>query len=184
MRDTHKKSSYAIGMKNMSKTYGVLLLAAFLLAIPICSIGADSHRYEKAEDVVAWIYRDFAFTTIMSDYWKHSTLIEQPKGILSLYFTDELVELILKDRKCVRETHEICNLDFDPIFASQDPGAESLQISEPDENKRIYVRFTYPPNGEKISLMYEVQKTNRGWRIKDIIYKDGPSLRKLLREPN
>ncbi len=170
-------------MWNMNKTNKLLLFVTFPLAISVCAMAADSHTYKKPEDVVAWVYRDFAFTTIM-DYWKHSLLIEQPKETLSLYFTDELAELILKDRKCVRETHEICNLDFDPIFASQDPGAESLQIAPANKGNRIHVQFTYPSNGEKITLVYEVQKTNRGWRIKDIIYKNRPSLRKLLTGTN
>ncbi len=157
-----------------------LLLMIFFLYLPFYAIAADSHAYKKPEDVVAWVYRDFAFDAIMLPYWKNASLIEQPRKTLLLYFTEELALLILKDRQCVKETHEICKLDFDPIFVSQDPGVIDLQISPADKSNTVRVQFRYPGNGEKIGLAYQVEKTTRGWRIRDIIYSDGRSLRKLL----
>jgi hypothetical protein len=158
----------------------ILSLIVLSLQLPLDAITADSHVYKKPEDVVAWIYRDFAFDAIMAPYWKNASLIEQAREILLLYFTEEIASLILKDRQCVKETHEICKLDFDPIFASQDPGAMDLQILPADKSNTVRVQFLYPGNGEKISLSYEIEKTNRGWRIRDIIYSNTRSLRKLL----
>jgi hypothetical protein len=173
---------YAKRIENMNRpiTIFAVLALALSLCLPICSIAADSHVYKKPEDVIAWVYRDFAFDAIMQSYWKNASLIEQPKSTLLLYFTEELASLILEDRRCVKETHEICNLDFDPIFASQDPGASDLKISPADKSNTVHVEFTYPGNGEKIRLVYKVQKTDSGWRIRDIIYSDFGSLRKLL----
>lgn len=156
---------------NRSGILSLLFFSGFsLVAMPLDTMAADTHVYEKPEDVVAWVYRDFAFNAIMTLYWKDASLIEQPKEILLLYFTDELASLIIKDRQCVEETHEICNLNFDPIFASQDPGAMDLEISPADKSNTVHVQFTYPGNGQKISLSYGIEKTPRGWRIKDIIY--------------
>jgi len=163
------------------------ILVSLLILVTLCgtppfkAIAADYRNYRKPEDVVAWLYRDYAFDAIMSEYWKDASLIQQPENILRLYFTNELTSLILKDRQCVERTHEICNLDFDPIFASQDPGAADLKISPLDSSGVVHVQFTYPSNGEKINLSYAVVKTKSGWRIKDIIYKEGRSLGKLLR---
>ena len=157
-----------------------LLLIVLSLYLPFDAIAGDSHAYKRPEDVVAWIYRDFAFDAIMPLYWENAKLIEQSRKTLLLYFTDELTSLILKDRQCVIDTHEVCKLDFDPIFASQDPGAMDLEISPADKSNIVHVQFRYPDNGEKISLSYHVEKTGRGWRIRDIIYTDAGSLRNLL----
>jgi len=159
-----------------------LLALAFSLIMPLHAIAADSHDYNKPEDVVAWIYRDFAFDAIMPLYWKNASLAQQPGKTLLLYFIDELASLILKDSQCVKQTHEICNLDFDPIFASQDPGAMDLEVSPADKSNTVHVQFKYPSNGEKISLSYKVEKTPQGWRIRDIIYSNFGSLKKLLTE--
>ena len=164
---------------NKARVVFLLFLIGLLLHIPH-AIAADSRNYKKPEDVVAWLYRDFAFDAIMRRYWNNASLIEQPKKVLRLYFTEEMASLITKDRKCVKETHEICRLDFDPIFASQDPEAVDLTISPADQPNTVRVQFRYPGNGELISLAYQVQKTGGSWRIRDIVYADGGSLRKLL----
>ena len=140
----------------------------------------DTHAYEKPEDVVAWVYRDFAFTVVMSTYWENASLVDQSKETLLLYFTDELASLIIKDRQCMEETNMICNLDFNPIFASQDPGATDLKVAPADESNTVRVQFRYPGGGKTIRVSYEVEKTRRGWRIKDIIYSGSHSLRKIL----
>jgi hypothetical protein len=167
---------------NMNSLFTIALVSLIVLSLilPVHAIAADAHVYKKPEDVVAWIYRDFAFDAIMPLYWKNESLIEQPKKTLLLYFTDELTSLILKDRQCVKRTHEICKLNFDPIFASQDPGATDLEITPDDKANTVHVQFRYPGSGEKINLSYKLEKTGRGWRIKDIIYSDAGSLLKLL----
>ena len=49
------------------------------------------------------------------------------------------------------------------------------------ENNNIVVRFTYPPNGVKINLLFQLEKTNIGWRISDIVYgENAASLRVIL----
>ena len=163
-------------------TISLLLLIVLSLILPFHAVAADAHVYKKPEDVVAWVYRDFAFDAIMPLYWKNASLIEQPKKTLLLYFTDNLASLILKDRQCVKRTHEICKLNFDPIFASQDPGVRDLEIAPADKSNTVHVKFSYPGNGEKINLSYKIEKTGYGWRISDIIYSDGGSLLKLLND--
>ena len=165
---------------NKPGTFLLLLFLVFTFAVPPGTLAAAPRIYEKPEDVVAWVYRDFAFSVIMPFYWDDASLTEQPEETLLLYFTDELASLIIKDRQCAEDTYGICNLDFDPIFASQDPAAMDLEITPADESNTVHVQFTYPGNGQKIRISYEVEKTPRGWRIKDIIYSDIRSLRKIL----
>jgi hypothetical protein len=143
----------------------------------------SKYNYKEPHEVVAWLYRDFAWEAMMEDTpWENDLLINQPAEILSLYFTHDIVALLLKDRACVHRTKEICNLDFDPIFDTQDPGAYSLQISPADQSGTVKVQFIYPGgNQEKIQLTYQVVKTNNGWRIQNIKYRNGSSLRQILK---
>ena len=166
---------------NRSGRFILLLLLSFsLIAIPPDTTAGGTHVYKNPEDVVAWVYRDFAFSAIMPFYWEDASLIEQSEETLLRYFTEELTLLIIKDRLCAEETHGICNLDFDPIFAAQDPGVMDLEITPADTSNTVRVQFTYPGSGQEINLSYEVKKTYRGWRIKDIIYSDGSALREIL----
>ncbi|MBI4595807.1 MAG: hypothetical protein HY730_05435 [Candidatus Tectomicrobia bacterium] len=167
----------------MTKVFHVAFsqILIVLMCFSVNSIAADSHEYKKPEDVVAWLYRDFAWEAIMGHtYWKNGSLLNQPREILSLYFSDELVSLILKDRECVREKHELCNLDFNPIFVSQDPAATDLEISPADQSSTVHVQFIYPSNMKRIELDFKVERTTRGWRISDIVYKEFLPLRKIL----
>lgn len=61
---------------NRSSTVCSLVVFALLQCLPFHAIAAQGHVYKKAEDVVAWVYRDFAFDAIMQPYWKNALLIE------------------------------------------------------------------------------------------------------------
>ena len=76
---------------------------------------------------------------------------------------------------------ELCHLEFDPLFGSQDVSATELSI-QPVDARVVAVTYTYPSTGQKIKLLYQMQATPAGWRITDVIYVDsGTTLRKLLR---
>jgi hypothetical protein len=157
-----------------------LLLSLFLSATVTPAWSQDVRTYKTASDVVAWVYRDFAYQAIFTSYWKEGGVAQQPLKVLQRYFTDELAALLVKDRECSERTHEICNLDWDPIFASQDPGAVALEVSKPDAANIVRVEFGYPNTDKKAKLAFHVQHTSRGWRISDIVDEEGGSLRKVL----
>ena len=167
-------------MNRSGRLLFLLLLGFSLVAMPLDTKAAGPRAYEKPEDVVAWLYRDFIFTATMSSYWKGASLADQPKETLLLYFTEELASLFVKDRQCAEKTNGICNLDFSPIFDSQDPAVMDLEIAPADKSNTVPIQFTNPGYGKKVRISYEVAKTSRGWRIKDIIYIDGHSLKKIL----
>lgn len=121
--------------------------------------------------VVAQLYRDFAWEAIVhSPDWDGHALLDQPRAVLEQYFDSNLTTLILRDRECVAKTREICQLDFSPIWASQDPGASELNIAAGPSPDVVNVRFRYPGDGTKIELFYRLVETDAGWRIADIRY--------------
>ena len=106
--------------------------------------------------------------------------MEQPRAVLAQYFDDSLTELILRDRACAERTHEICRLDFDPIWDSQDPGATELKVLATGDSSVVAVTFRFPSTGETIALSYRMVRTRNGWRVHDIAYHDGSTLRSQL----
>lgn len=147
----------------------VTFLSSSAIAEPPTPIGGIA--------IVAKLYRDFAWEALI-DEPKQSELelLNQPRQVLSQYFNNNLVSLLLKDRECQRKTHEICNLDFLPIWAGQDPGAYQLKVLATSNPNIVSVNFLYPSNGGKIELTYRVTKTKEGWRVGDIIQQSGNSL--------
>lgn len=102
------------------------------------------------------------------------------KGTLSMYFDKELTALFIKDDECAKREHGVCNLDFDPIYAAQDFDKETtnLQIAAvKDQPDSFNVTFT---NLGTRTLVYRLTNTPDGWRISDIKYPEGPSLKEIL----
>jgi hypothetical protein len=133
--------------------------------------------------VVTQLYRDYSWEVDSRSRAKDAiSLIDQPASELARYFDSELVSLLIADRECVRRSGEICRLDWDPIWDSQDPAAEDLTIRSIQTNV-VVVRFRHPFTGEERKLDYHLVKTMAGWRISDIRYQNGTSLLRTLR-PN
>lgn len=100
---------------------------------------------------------------------------------LARYFSPELAKLFARDRDCQVRTKEICNLGFDPIFAAQDYGNEPLNLEiERLAPNRLQATFT---NITRRSQIFEVVETPNGWRISDIVYPEGPTLKEMLSQP-
>ena len=142
---------------------------------------AEPNAKSGAVQTVAQLYRDFAWEAIIDEpKWPGHDLLDQPRSILEHYFDHKLVELILKDRECAAQTHEICKLDFSPIWASQDPGASETKIVVGATPDIVSVKFRYPGDGSKIKLSYRMINTDIGWRIADIRYSSSSTLLSIL----
>lgn len=144
---------------------------------------------QTGTSLVARLYKDFAWQAIVSipDQSKETKdafgkeFARQNEGILQKYLDPTLSSLVVRDAKCTAKTREICNLDFDPIFASQDPSAVDLVVKSLAPGK-VSVEYKYPSSGEKIKLEFRVAIIAGKWKITDIIYKNmgNTSLRKML----
>jgi len=143
-----------------------------LLFISAACFGAGT-KQSSPEDFLRGLYR-------FHQPWKKQPFWFNNKRTLSKYFDPELTALFMKDDECKKREQGVCNLDFDPIYEGQDfeEKTTNLQIaaevSQPDSFK---VTFT---NLGTRTLVYRLTNTPGGWRIRDIKYSEGPSLKGIL----
>lgn len=95
----------------------------------------------------------------------------------------------MKEDKCKTEhPGELCCLDEDPIYAAQDyddKGIRKFRLRQLRVNGSVSYEVSF--DGRSLPwhtrLVYSVKRTSKGWRVDDIEYKDGSSLRKMLSCP-
>ncbi|HEY9160972.1 MAG TPA: hypothetical protein VIS94_07800 [Desulfomonilia bacterium] len=136
------------------------------------SAGERPTRFEKPEETVAWLYRDFGWECFIQGYFEKDILINQPRIVLERYFTPKLANLIFQDRAYGNKTGEIGHIDFVLLFGSQDPdGIYDLRIKRIPKTDSVLV--VYDQNGEHdiVEIKYYTVQTNKGWRISDIRYR-------------
>ncbi len=156
----------------------IVFLAVFSQLI---NAAESSVMPESAIKTVANLYKDYAWEAVLEEPdLSNIGLMEQPKAILSKYFSKKLVGLILKDRECVHRTREACRIESLPIWASQDPGATGLKITAAQEPNSILVSFRYPSTGEIVEIKFSMVLEGRNWLISDISSNSGGSLLKVL----
>lgn len=141
----------------------------------ICSVYAENLSIRSPEDVIRSLYNSH-------EPWNNKEIDLKNKNSLADYFDKDLVDLILRDSDCVRKTKEICRLDFDPILDAQDFEKSDLniKIKKIKLNSHIAsyeVTFT---NIDTRILIYELRKKKNKWRIFDILYSNGSSLKNIL----
>jgi hypothetical protein len=144
---------------------------------------ASEGKKESAQAVVQRLYQDYSWVTTSNPSQGRRDLVAESEEVLTRYFTGALAKLIRQDFECARQSSAICNLDFDPIYASQDPQMSGLRILRLDKEQHVWVHFTYPSTGQKIRVQYKMEFENRGWRIRDICYKNTRCLRQILEHP-
>jgi len=100
---------------------------------------------------------------------------------LSRYFDAELLKLYLKDKREAKG--EVGRLDGDPLYNAQEIQITDFSISVPEassvgHSSLVVVRFKNL--GKSTRVEYVLNRTADGWKISDIRYDDGSSLKKIL----
>ena len=172
------------GSTTMLRTVLKHALTSGLLAV--AAVGHAAPVQHQEADVVVRLYKDFGWQAIVGSQGAFGPGIEaQSKPILQRYFAPSLVSLLLKEADCNRKTKEVCKLDFDPLFASQDPGASGLTVKGGAPGK-VSVEFEYPSSRERIKIEYSMAKIGGRYRIANISYPtlEKASLLKILKPSN
>jgi len=139
---------------------------AFLLTLTAATTFAGEL---SPKDVVAQLYQ--------AHRSKHDPLDETQ--LLSRYFDAELLKLYLKDKR--EANGEVGRLDGDPLYNAQETEITEFSIAGAETagaETRVAVRFKNL--GKSTPIIYVLTHTAGGWRISDIRYHDGSSLKKIL----
>ena len=145
---------------------------AFLLMLTAATMLADEL---SPKDVVAQLYQ--------AHRSKHDPLDETQ--FLSRYFDAELLKLYLKDKREAKG--EVGRLDGDPLYNAQEIQITNFSISAPKTTggpsrtaiqTLVVVRFKNI--GKSTRVEYVLGRTADGWKISNIRYDDGSSLKKIL----
>lgn len=137
---------------------------AFVLALAACSTALASEDARLV--VVERLYQDYAWET-GHEQTKRETFFNERRAVLERYLTRSLANLVVEDQECSRRTREICQLDFSPIWDSQDPEGAKFRILSARPDNVVVVNVSYPGRKPR-SVMYYLTKTDLGWRIDDI----------------
>lgn len=130
---------------------------------------------DSPENFIRSLYK-YHLSQYDKNYWFDN------KEKLSKYFDSTLIALLLHDEKCKNETHGICNLDFDPIIDAQDLDNKypvSIEVKRLNYKSQTHCKVIFT-NITKRTICYELRRTKLGWRVSDITYSNGQSLKKLL----
>lgn len=140
----------------------VLLVTALTAAI---SIAGDL----SPKDVVAQLYQ--------AHRSKQDPLDET--ALLGRYFDPALLKLYLKDKREAKG--EVGRLDGDPLYNAQEIEIKDFSVSAPEmAGGEARVTVNFKNLGKPTRFVYMLSRTANGWRISDISYDDGSSLRKIL----
>lgn len=158
--------------------------SAVLALVLVCSIGVQRPAAAATgpEETVARLYQDFAWEAVMAKPWSTSPLLDQPQTILQKYFTPQLAAALRADSKCAADNHDVCALEYSPIWGAPDGGvgALGLELNVGAQPSNVLVRYKVASTGRPIELRYELVKLPVGWRIADIFYPRRASLRSDL----
>jgi hypothetical protein len=152
-------------------TFRHALFVSLVFTSAAC-FGADTKK-SSPEDFIRSLYRFHQPGRDTPDWFGN-------KRTLSKYFDKELTALFLTDAECQKREQGVCNLDFDPIYDAQDFDRKTtnLQIAAVAGQSGLF-KVTFTNLGTR-TLVYRLTKTPGGWRISDIEYPEGPSLKEIL----
>jgi hypothetical protein len=155
-------------LQNMTLRHALFISLVFTSAV---CFGADTKK-SSPEDFIRSLYR-------FHQPWRNQSDWFGDKRTLSKYFDNELTTLFIKDAECEKREQGVCNLDFDPIYDAQDfEKTTNLQIAAVADQPDLF-KVTFTNLGTR-TLVYRLTNTPSGWRISDIKYSDGPSLKEIL----
>jgi Protein of unknown function (DUF3828) len=146
-----------------------------LLFFNLCGVGAESGLPAATSPTKV-------VTDLYSAHKGKADPLQYPasKKFLGAYFEKGLLSLYLKDQS--ESKGEVGKLDFDPLYNAQDfeiKGFSVALVAQQKDSAEVAASFKNMGTSEKI--MFLLSNTAQGWRITDIKYSDGRTLKGLLK---
>jgi hypothetical protein len=112
---------------------------------------------------------------------KHSPFFQtRSRALLYKYFEKSLADAIWKD--AVTSKGEVGALDGDPLYDAQDMDIKKFAIGKSRfEGGKALVNVTFENLGQPKSFVFTLVNGRGGWRINNIEYGEGRSLRGYLK---
>ena len=149
----------------MSRLLALLLL---LIAIPVFAAPQDS-----PQSLLRELYRVHA-------QGEGPLLDPQGKAQREAFFTPELVAA-LESEVNRKDPEEIGKLSFDPFYNAQETDLGEMDIAVPKmRGLAVNAIVRFANSGSPIEIVYRLLQDPHGWRIDDIAYGEGNTLRKTL----
>jgi len=107
-------------------------------------------------------------------------LYPQSKKLLGTYFDKSLAAKVVGDQ--AKSQGEVGKLDFDPLYDAQDleiKGFSVAPVSQQKESAEVAALFKNMGTSHKV--LFSLANTEHGWRISDIKYSDGRTLKGILK---
>jgi hypothetical protein len=137
----------------------------------------------RAADAIRQLYASYAWETNDQQATKRTPLFAETPAIMGRYLEGSLIRAVLKDRACEEQVQGICNLDFEPMWDSQDPGGATVEVQATQDPTVVRARILYPSSHETRVITYRMRKVAGEWRVADMAGAKWPSLRRLLQRP-
>lgn len=154
----------------------MLKKALLIAALPLTAFAAEPPSPQVA--AVIRLYQAFAYEAVV-DYPLEPGFIDQPREVLLRYIAPNLYELIHRDRICTITKHEICRLDFVPLWGNQDPSGTTVNVEAGPTSNTVVAHLR--TGSHSANLTYSLVPTKAGWRVDNIVYDDGrPPLKDIL----
>jgi Protein of unknown function (DUF3828) len=98
------------------------------------------------------------------------------KALIYKYFEKDLADMIWKDR--VNSKGEVGVIDGDPLYDAQDMEIKNFAIGKATyEGGKADIPVSFTNLGEQKSITFNLRKGAAGWRIHDIYYGNGRTMR-------
>jgi len=112
---------------------------------------------------------------------KHSPFFQtRSRALLYKYFEKGLADMIWKD--AVNSKGEVGAIDGDPLYNAQDMDIKKFAIGKPSyADGKAMVNVTFENFGQKKTIVFILVNGRTGWRINDLDYSDGDTLRGYLK---
>ena len=148
----------------------LFLAASFSLIVcgPVYGQSAATNRLSP-NALVADLYREHNR--------KRSPFFQtRSRALLYKYFEKGLADMIWKD--AVKSKGEVGAIDGDPLYDAQDMDIKKFAIGKPSYGDgKARVNVTFENFGQKKTIVFILVNGRTGWRISDLDYGEGNTLR-------
>jgi hypothetical protein len=154
----------------MKTVKSILVIAAMCFAAGLSiSVRAQPTKRLSPDALVSDLYR--------AHNGKHSPFFQtRSRALLYKYFEKSLADMIWKD--AVGSKKEVGAIDGDPLYDAQDMDIKKFTIGKPTyENGKSLVSVSFENFGQQKTIVFILVNGHSGWRISDLDYGQGRTLR-------